>query len=341
MLTLVRGMASNEASSRPVEIRWRFPASDGHSDHSLILPRPKSDDHLHFSAISMLNKAAVLLALTGGLLSAAGAADNPLERELADQYRDKVLALRHSFPSRSQEYTVDGAPVNAGDERSWTLYGRVVVNKIKVRPDRLEIEGKRALFFFDKSGSLTQFHDDRKHPAEPLTIVLRLQQPLTSAQDAAAALGRVFALTPEDIVSSTPAYWQQQLERLLGLPSRKNAGSADAVGAAEKGSSENETVFDLADPEVRKHFSPPKLLSQREPDYSDAARARRFQGVVGLKVVIDKTGRVRNVVIVHPLGMGLDDNAVATVSKWLFSPATRDGQPVAMSVHVEVDFHLY
>jgi periplasmic protein TonB len=60
-----------------------------------------------------------------------------------------------------------------------------------------------------------------------------------------------------------------------------------------------------------------------------------------LKVVIDKTGRVKNIVIVHPLGMGLDDNAVATVSRWQFSPATHDGQPVAMSVYVEVDFHLY
>ncbi len=288
----------------------------------------------------MLKKAAVLLALTGGLLS-AGAADNPLERELTDQYRDKVLALRHSLPSRSQEYTAEGAPLNAGEEGSWTLYGRVVVNKIRVRPDRLEIEGKRALFFFDKSGHLLQFPDDGKHPAEKLKIILRLRQPLSSAQDAAAALGRVFALTPEDIVNSVPTYWQKQLEAALGLPSGKKAGSSDTCGAAEIGNIKIEKGFQPADVKDWKHFSPPKILFHREPDYSEAARARRFQGVVGLVIAIDDTGKVKNIAIVHPLGMGLDDNSVATVRTWRFAPATHDGQPVATCLYVEDSFHLY
>jgi Gram-negative bacterial TonB protein C-terminal len=40
--------------------------------------------------------------------------------------------------------------------------------------------------------------------------------------------------------------------------------------------------------------------------------------------------------VVHPLGMGLDENAVATVSTWRFAPATKDGQPVAVAVY---EFH--
>jgi hypothetical protein len=29
------------------------------------------------------------------------------------------------------------------------------------------------------------------------------------------------------------------------------------------------------------------------------------------------------------------------VSKWRFDPATKDGQPVAMRISVQVNFHLY
>jgi hypothetical protein len=47
-------------------------------------------------------------------------------------------------------------------------------------------------------------------------------------------------------------------------------------------------------------------------------------------------GKVRNVDIVHPLGMGLDDAAVETVGTWRFHPGTKDGQPVAVAVYVDV-----
>jgi protein TonB len=56
--------------------------------------------------------------------------------------------------------------------------------------------------------------------------------------------------------------------------------------------------------------------------------------------VIDPTGKVRSVDIVHPLGMGLDDAAGTTVGSWRFHPATKDGQPLAVAVHVVVDFRL-
>lgn len=69
------------------------------------------------------------------------------------------------------------------------------------------------------------------------------------------------------------------------------------------------------------------VFSHVEPEFSEAARNRKFQGVVGLNVTVDATGKVSDIAIAHPLGMGLDDQAVATVRTWRFSPAKRDGQP--------------
>jgi TPR repeat protein len=39
--------------------------------------------------------------------------------------------------------------------------------------------------------------------------------------------------------------------------------------------------------------------------------------------------------------MGLDEKAVEAVRSWKFEPARKDGNPVALQIAVEVDFHLY
>jgi periplasmic protein TonB len=78
-----------------------------------------------------------------------------------------------------------------------------------------------------------------------------------------------------------------------------------------------------------------------EPEFTELARHKKFQGVVGMDVTVDSTGRVGNIKIVKPLGMGLDEEAVRTVKRWRFIPGQHQGQPVAISVYIEVDFHLY
>jgi TonB family protein len=276
-----------------------------------------------------------ILALTC-MLGTTFAAPN-LEQTLNGQYHDKILALRHSFQSRSQEYANDGSPVRSAQEGPWTLYGSIVVKKIKVQENQLTIEGKRALYFFDSTG-MRQFPDDRKHPAEDLKIVLHLQQPLASTDEAVAILGRVFALTNEDRVSSVPAYWQPHIAKLLGVQKPKNTGTEDATAAAHEGETGDEKVFKLGN--IDKNHGP-KPLYTPEPDFTEAARSRRFQGVAGLIVTIDSTGRVRNIRIAHALGMGLDESAITTVSSWRFAPAQIDARPVAVEVYIEVDFHLF
>ena len=57
--------------------------------------------------------------------------------------------------------------------------------------------------------------------------------------------------------------------------------------------------------------------------------------------MVDTDGEPRNIRIAKPLGMGLDRKAVESVEKWRFDPAQRDGQPVAVEMAVQVDFHLY
>jgi outer membrane biosynthesis protein TonB len=54
--------------------------------------------------------------------------------------------------------------------------------------------------------------------------------------------------------------------------------------------------------------------------------------------MIDDQGVPRNGEILWPIGAGLDEEAVRTVSTWKFKAAERAGRPVAPKIAVEADF---
>lgn len=88
--------------------------------------------------------------------------------------------------------------------------------------------------------------------------------------------------------------------------------------------------------------SAPKEVYAPEPEYSEEARKAKYQGTVVLWVVIGPDGRPRDPIkVLRSVGMGLDQKAVEAVRQWRFDPAKKDGQPVAVQIAVEVDFHLY
>jgi TonB family protein len=86
---------------------------------------------------------------------------------------------------------------------------------------------------------------------------------------------------------------------------------------------------------------PGHALSTPDPQYSESARQAKITGQVILAVAINATGVVDSVRVVKPLEPGLDENAVAAVSKWQFTPATKDGKPVAIQMEVAVGYRLY
>lgn len=84
----------------------------------------------------------------------------------------------------------------------------------------------------------------------------------------------------------------------------------------------------------------PKRISGAEPRYTEIARRARIEGVVVLQAVIGRDGRVREIEVIKPLGMGLGDAAAAAVSGWTFEPATLDGAPIDVIYQVTVRFTL-
>jgi TonB family protein len=102
-----------------------------------------------------------------------------------------------------------------------------------------------------------------------------------------------------------------------------------------------------APPTVRSHPAetaarvvPAEILSKPTPAYTQEARTLRIEGEVLLEAVLEASGSLRVVRVVHGLGHGLDDNAVKAAQQIHFKPATKDGQPADSTVVLHIIFQL-
>lgn len=78
------------------------------------------------------------------------------------------------------------------------------------------------------------------------------------------------------------------------------------------------------------------------PQYPGEAVRRKIQGKVRVEVVVWDDGTVSPDSVkvtrsVDPL-YGLDDAVVRAVKQWRFTPGTKDGQPVAVRIGIDVAF---
>jgi TonB family protein len=86
----------------------------------------------------------------------------------------------------------------------------------------------------------------------------------------------------------------------------------------------------------------PNCIYCPAPRYSGDARQAKVEGTVVLQVVITTDGRATNVMIAKDPGEGLGMQAVESVRKWKFKPASGpDGKPVAVICPIEVTFSFY
>ena len=86
--------------------------------------------------------------------------------------------------------------------------------------------------------------------------------------------------------------------------------------------------------------SAPVLVSKTEPEYSEEARKAKYSGTVLLSLVVDSNGLPRDIRVVRPLGLGLDEKAIEAVQKWRFRAGMKGGHSVATMATIEVSFRL-
>ena len=66
----------------------------------------------------------------------------------------------------------------------------------------------------------------------------------------------------------------------------------------------------------------------------------RLEGFALVTLVVDDDATLRDVHITRPIGLGLDEKAIAAVKDWQFAPATEGEKPVQAVTRVDVNFRL-
>lgn len=86
----------------------------------------------------------------------------------------------------------------------------------------------------------------------------------------------------------------------------------------------------------------PRPIREVKPQYTADAMRAKIQGQVLLEAVVLPDGTVGDVEVVRSLDpvFGLDQEAVKAAKQWRFVPGTRQGQPVAVLVTIEMTFTL-
>lgn len=272
-------------------------------------------------------------------------ADDKLEDALNHQYKGHIYTLRSAMTATTQQYNSRGNSPTASALGPWTVDGRLLIKKIKLEANKLVVEGQRSGVEFEaKKGTLVPAKLDQK-----VKLEISLDQPLDSAEHAHAILGHIFAFTQEDFVASVPQLWKKYLTG--NLESYSADGQQMTFKRPARGPQKLRPLDPACGPQklepldgiyhVGNGVSAPRPTYSPDPDYSVVARANKFQGTAVFTIVVGPDGNVHNVQLTQPLGLGLDETSAEMIKTWKFEPAKRNGEPVAVEVSVEVEFHLF
>ncbi len=240
-------------------------------------------------------------------------ADAPVEA--AQALVGRALFLRGLPASDDLRYDAAGRMQGAAERVDWTLAG-IDVKQVSRRGNSIEIEGIRVAIRFNQENR--QFE---RHPRNSETVNVRVAD-AENERGFEATLDAIFAqgIDPR-LQRETPPFWRHYFDPGLAWP-------PDGLTVPP---------IDAASP-AAKDVIPPVAAHKVDAHLNAYAERDTVRGTVQMRLVIDTEGVPRRIAIARPLGYGLDESAVESVARWRFTPAMRDGKPVAVTMTVNYDF---
>jgi TonB family protein len=170
----------------------------------------------------------------------------------------------------------------------------------------------------DSNKALKDSNEALKETNEALKAV----SPAHSAMVMNKALNSIFANDIDPVMMShLPEYWQ---EYFTSKSERRKYMPKDASIKV-----------------VSEGMTPPRVLNSIDPSSNEFAQKYGIAGMELLRTVVDATGVPRQMAIQRPIGFGLDEKAVEAIKNSHFTPATVNGQPVAVVIDLVVTFRIY
>jgi len=89
---------------------------------------------------------------------------------------------------------------------------------------------------------------------------------------------------------------------------------------------------------VTQGIKPPRATSAPDPKFPNLPADAEPRGTVVMLIGVNTKGRVEPVRVLRSDQQAFETTAVATVKKWKFKPAQKDGRPVSVQITVEMKF---
>jgi TonB family protein len=238
-----------------------------------------------------------------------------LSKKLTDGLKGAPLTSKQLFAGGQVHFDHNGRIIGTVERcESWTLCRTFRVDGVSINAQGLEITTQRiAIGFAD--GIQTP------HLIEGRNCTFKIDVPApVDEQGALAAMKNVFLTKTDHPDLNLPFAWQKYFNQ------PKSAETAPVrPGGTQK---------------VPAEVMAGKLTKKVMPKYPETAKNLRQQGTVILSGLIGKDGRVHDLWIVKPLGLGLDEAALEGVSQWEYQPTLLNGQPVEVETIINVNFQL-
>ncbi|MFA6470179.1 MAG: energy transducer TonB [Bacteroidota bacterium] len=85
----------------------------------------------------------------------------------------------------------------------------------------------------------------------------------------------------------------------------------------------------------------PQIIHAEKPTYPEIARRSNMEGVVWVKILVDKTGKPKKAVVIKEEGGAIfNDEAVKAAMKYQFTPAIMNSGPIQVWVAIKFNFRL-
>lgn len=263
---------------------------------------------------------ALICACTFAVLAHAQSTEANLKGRLLGQ----PLYLRGLWAEDNLHFDSGGKLIDNSDLVSFTLSGIEIV-KVQLKQNRLQLVGRR--IGLELTGSTP-----KRAPLLVGTLFRRkeevhLEISAPPSGDYSGALDVVFAQNIADLVPAMPSWWQPYVHKYL---------IADGIPYDTLPSPPTDRPL-----RVGGSVRPPTLLANKEADFNQYAKLMKYQGIVLIRLVVDKEGKASHLTVERGLGLGLDERAIAAVRDYLFNPATQHGKPVPVEIVMEVKFQIY
>jgi TonB family protein len=252
---------------------------------------------------------------------------------------DKPLYLRGGWRDDKLHFDSTGQLKGHSDPVTFTLSG-FELRTLHLKQDKLILEGRRIGLELQGNKQLrVPLNVGKLGSPEDESIDIDIAAGPTG--DYGPALDTIFANGLAELAPSLPSYWKAYAAKnFTPAATAANSSTAPVVSAATD-------PVPPSDPSgtrplrIGGGIKAPKILQMKQPDFNDAARKLKYGGNVLINFWLSPDGTVSHMSLIRPIGLGLDERALAAVEKYTFSPATMDDKPVLVELNVEVNFQIF